>query len=138
MRATQIINVVTNFALQENVTNVSVFPQTEEVETGPILDTVAYILADLHTINLSATASVTDFLGYDQPTNTTTVALNAAGEKVDLPVALPRIDVRQASANLNFYDGQTVVLGKLRDEVTVGGKKVDARQNIEDKLVLVF
>jgi type II secretory pathway component GspD/PulD (secretin) len=137
MRATQIISVITNSTFQESATNSTIVPQMEQVETGSVLDTVAYVLSDGYTIHLTTIASVTEFLGYDKTTNST-VALNAAGEKVDLPVTLPRIDVRQASANLNLYDGQTVVLGKLRGEVTVGGKKVDARQNVEDKLVLVF
>ena len=112
MRATQIINVVTNFALQENGTNVSVFPQTEKVETGPVLDVVPYVLSDGYTINLALIPSLTEFLGYDQPTNTTPV-YTSAGEKINLPKALPNFRVRQAVANVNLWDGQTVVIGGM-------------------------
>jgi len=112
MRATQIINVVTNFALQENGTNVSVFPQTEKVETGPVLDVVPYVLSDGYTINLALIPSLTEFLGYDQPTNTTPV-YTSAGEKINLPKALPNFRVRQAVANVNLWDNQTVVIGGM-------------------------
>jgi beta-lactamase regulating signal transducer with metallopeptidase domain/type II secretory pathway component GspD/PulD (secretin) len=137
MRATQIINVVTNFALQENGTNVSVFPQTEKVETGPILDTVAYVLADGHTINLSAIATVTDFLGYDQPTNTT-AAYNQAGEKIDLPKALPKFRVQQATASVNLRDGQTAILGKFESHSTAGKSVAGTKPEVPEKELLVF
>ena len=138
MRATKIINVITNENYQENdTTNSTIMPQVEQVETGPVLDTVAYVLSDGYTINLTVTASDTEFLGYDKTTNSTT-AFNATGERTNAPVALPRFNVRQASANMDLWDGQTVVLGNLHSEVTVGGKKVDAKQNVENKELLVF
>jgi hypothetical protein len=53
-------------------------------------------------------------------------------------VILPRFDVRQASANLNLYDGMTVIFRKIRSEITVGGKKVDDKPKVENKELLVF
>jgi hypothetical protein len=139
MRATKIINVITNFSYHENdTTNSTITPQSAQVETGPILDTVAYVFSDGFTINLTAIPSFTEFLGYDEPTNKTAV-LNAAGQKVNLPVALPRFEVRQTTiASVNLYDGQTLVIGKMRKETSVGGKKADAGQNVEKSELLIF
>ncbi len=148
MRATKIINVITNFTLQVTATNSRISPQSEPVEIGPVLDVIPYVLSDDYTINLTAIPSLTEFLGYDTTTNST-ADFNVAGERTNVPVVLPRFDVRQASANVNLWDGQTLVFGILRGEVTVGGKKVDAKQesvedkvsakrDVEDKELLVF
>jgi beta-lactamase regulating signal transducer with metallopeptidase domain len=132
MRATQMINVVTNFMFQETGTNPFESLQTKTVETGPILDVVPYVLADGYTINLTVIPSVTEFLGYDPTTNTTT-AYTAAGEKVDVPKILPNFRVRQVVANVNLWDDQTVVLGKLEIHSTAGSKP-----QIPEKELLVF
>ena len=150
MRATTIINVITNFTFQETSTNLAVTPQMEKVECGQVLDTIPYVLSDGYTINLTTTASLTEFWGYDKTTNTTAV-FNAAGQKVDLPGISPSFYVRRASANLNLWDGQTVVLGKLEKHFYDGGKEVSAEPDyfvetekakgwpdVEDKEVLVF
>jgi Flp pilus assembly secretin CpaC len=137
MRATQIINVVTNIALQENGTNVSVFPQMEKVETGPILDVIPYVLSDGYTINLAVHPSLTEFLGYDQPTNTTTV-YDKAGEKIDLTKSLPKFQVRQAKASVNLWDNQTVVFSGLPEKNYVSGKETVEKSKASDKELLVF
>jgi Flp pilus assembly secretin CpaC len=137
MRATQIINVVTNFALQENGTNVSVFPQTGKVETGPVLDVVPYVLSDGYTINLALIPSLTEFLGYDQPTNTTTV-YDKAGEKIDLPKSLPKFQVRQAVASVNLWDGQTVVFSGLPEKNYVNGVEVKRKTTASGKELVIF
>ena len=142
MRATTIITVVTNFSFQETATNTTISPQVGTVETGPVLDTVASVLSDGYTIYLRTTASLTEFLGYDTPTNTT-AAYNAAGEKIDLPKVLPRFRVRQARADLKMRDGQTVILGKLENHTTIGavppgGWLVRAKPDVQDKEVLIF
>lgn len=64
MRATQMVNVATNFTLQESNNTPSIVSQTEPVETGPILDVIPRVLPDGYTIELPVIASVTDFLGY--------------------------------------------------------------------------
>jgi type II secretory pathway component GspD/PulD (secretin) len=104
MRATQLITVVTNIDLH--------IPLTETVATGPILDAVAYVLADGYTINLAAIPSLTEFLGYDQPTNATPPNAAAAG-KMDARKILPDFRVRQAVAKVNLWDDQTVVIGGM-------------------------
>jgi hypothetical protein len=128
MRATQIITIITNFAYRETMTNSFIFPQTNAVETGPILDTVASVLPDGYGIDLDATASLTEFLGYDNPTHTTATN-NSAGEKIDLPGILPRLRVRQASASIKLWDGQTVVLGPLNARFFDDGKELTSPWN---------
>ncbi|MGA2869659.1 MAG: hypothetical protein ABSF34_10925 [Verrucomicrobiota bacterium] len=109
MRATQVINVVTNFVLKEMGTNAAIIPQTGQAETGPILDTFAHVLSDGYTISLTTIVSVTKFLGYSSPTNTKT-AFTSSGEKVSLPSILPVFDTPQAHASLNLWDNQTLVM----------------------------
>jgi beta-lactamase regulating signal transducer with metallopeptidase domain len=136
MRATTMITVVTNLAFQKNGTNGSIVPQTETVETGPILDTVPYVLADGYTINLFAMASVTDFLGYAPSPNS--AAANNDLSKVDLPQISPQFRVQQAMASVNLWDNQTVVLGKLENRSMVGKWMADTKPKVQDKEVLVF
>ena len=124
MRATQVIDVVTNLVFREDATNGPILPQLVKVETGPILDVVPCVLADGCTINLALIPSLTEFLGYDKSTNTTTV-YNRAGKKFDLPKLLPRFAVRQVVATVNLWDNQTVVLGGMSfTNVTVIKDKV--------------
>src|ERR1700722_5094012 len=65
----------------------AITPNTQQVETGPLLDVVPYVLSDGYTINLTLIPSLTDFNGYDTPPNIASVTggLNV----VQLPVILP-------------------------------------------------
>jgi beta-lactamase regulating signal transducer with metallopeptidase domain len=150
MRATVIQTIITNYSFHAAGTNLSIYPQTSSVETGPVLDTIPYALSDDHTINLTLIASVTEFLGYDQPPT------NAMGNyikkyDVNLPVVLPSFRVQQASAQVNLWDGQTVVLGKPQQHFYDGDKEVVAepdsfvktkktrgQPDVMDKELLVF
>jgi beta-lactamase regulating signal transducer with metallopeptidase domain len=129
MRATEVLTIITNFAYRETLTNSYIFPQTNTVETGPILDTMATVLPDGYTIDLEAKASLTEFLGYANPTHTTATN-NSAGEKIDLPGILPQLRVRQASAHVNLFDEQTLLLGKFKTEAVGAGNvpKPDTRE----------
>jgi general secretion pathway protein D len=84
---------------------------TQQIETGPVLDVVPYVLSDGYTINLTLIPSLTDFNGYDTPPDIPNVtgALNV----VQLPVVLPDFTVRQVVTTVNVWDNQTVVLGGL-------------------------
>jgi Flp pilus assembly secretin CpaC len=144
MRATQVINVITNFAFQEEWTNQdgtiisnSVVPQTAKVETGPVLDVIPFVLADGYTINLTVIPSLTEFLGYDKSTNIIN-AVTRAGETVRLPTVLPRFRVQQASTHLRLWDNQTAVLMNLPAKVVVGGQEVSADSKRQDKEIVVF
>lgn len=114
MRATVVSTIITNFVFVENPTNgvASIVPQSGPIETGPVLDVVPNVLSDGYTINLALIPSLTEFLGYATPTNTTT-AYNRAGDKIDVPGLLPIFCVRQTVANVNLWDDQTVVIGGM-------------------------
>src|SRR5580704_13043902 len=89
----------------------AIIPYTQQVEIGPILDVVPYVLSDGFTINLTLIPSLTDFNGYDTPPNIASVtgSLNV----VQLPVILPNFTIRQVVATVNVWDNQTVVIGGL-------------------------
>ena len=113
MRVTQNISVVTNFCLQETNGTSSIVPQIENVETGPIFDVIPRVLPDGYTIELPVIASVVEFLGYAQSTNTTP-AHNLAGQKIDVPTVSPQFRVQSTTNSVNLFDNQTLVFG-LRD-----------------------
>ena len=89
----------------------AITPQTQPVETGPILDVVPYVLSDGFTINLALIPSLTDFNGYDTPPTIPGVTGNL--NVVQLPVILPNFTVRQVVTTVNVWDNQTVVIGGL-------------------------
>jgi RNA polymerase sigma factor (sigma-70 family) len=113
MRATQIISVVTNFCRQETNGTSSLVPQTEQVETGPTLDTIPRVLPDGYTIELPVIASVFEFLGYAESTNPAP-ANNLGGQEIDLPTISPQFRAQSTTNSVNLFDDQTVVFG-LKD-----------------------
>ena len=113
MRATEVITVITNFVFQETPTNSAITPQIGKVDVGPTLDTVAYVLSDGYTIDLTAIPSLIEFLGYDKPATNSTPVVTSKGEIVHVPIILPRFGVRQAETHVKLWDGQTVILGGM-------------------------
>jgi general secretion pathway protein D len=89
----------------------AITPQTQPVETGPILDVVPYVLSDGYTINLALIPSLTDFNGYDAAPQIPGVTGNL--NVVQLPTILPNFTVRQVVTTVNVWDNQTVVIGGL-------------------------
>ena len=89
----------------------AITPQTQQVETGPVLDVIPYVLSDGYTINMALIPSLTDFNGYDTPPAIPNVtgSLNV----VQLPTVLPDFTVRQVITTVNVWDNQTVVVGGL-------------------------
>lgn len=83
----------------------------QQVETGPVLDVVPYVLSDGYTINLTLIPSLTDFNGYDTPPTIPNVT--GTQNVVQLPIVLPDFTVRQVVTTVNVWDNQTVVLGGL-------------------------
>ena len=125
MRTTELITVVTNFAFVQSSTNgqSAISPQTTQVEDGPMIDVIPHVLADGYTVNLTAIASLTNFLGYDQPPDQ---HISKYDTSVHLPVILPVVSVQQAIGRLNLWDNQTVVLGSVQKHYYSGGKEVSA------------
>ena len=141
MRATQVISVITNFCMQETNGNSSIVPQVGTVETGPFLDAVPRVLADGNTIELPVIASVTDFLGYAQPTNATTPAYTTAGEKIDVPTVSPQFRVQQSTNSVNVLDGQTLVFALKNEHVPTDAALMEldgSATNLLDRQTLVF
>src|SRR5471030_700689 len=85
-------------------------PITQQLEFGPILDVVPYVLSDGVTINLTLIPSLTEFNGYD--TAPTIPGVNQVNV-VSVPTILPSFSVRQVVTTVNVWDNQTVVLGGL-------------------------
>ena len=104
---------VTNGA---GLTNGTFLMKGEPCETGPTFDVRAQVLPDGVTIHLEVIASDVQFHGYDKPTNSVTVYVEGRPQKADVPN--PRFTVRALPANLNIYDGQTVILGSAPEART--------------------
>jgi general secretion pathway protein D len=89
----------------------SATPNQTQVELGPVLDVVPYVLADGYTINMALIPSDTEFNGYDTPPTIPGVTGNA--NVAVIPPILPIFTVRQVITTVNVWDNQTVVLGGL-------------------------
>jgi type II secretory pathway component GspD/PulD (secretin) len=89
----------------------AITPVLQQVESGPVLDVVPYVLSDGYTINLTLIPSLTEFSGYQSPPPVANVTggLNV----VQLPTILPYFSVREVVTTVNVWDNQTVVLGGL-------------------------
>jgi RNA polymerase sigma factor (sigma-70 family) len=110
MRTTQIITIITNSIFEETKSVGSITPQTGKMEIGPILDVVPTILANSR-IQITTTASVIYFLGYaDSSKLTPHYATNSAGQQISLPIILPMIQTKKATARAVLADGQTLAL----------------------------
>lgn len=134
MRATEMVNVVTNVLLvhSENGSS-SILPQTNCVEIGPDLNIFPNVLADGYTINLVAMGSLKEFLGYDGPTNSSAHFFNSGDQ---LPKVSPKFRNQQIVASVHLWDDQTLVLGGLPDRVADTSKELPAVT--QDKELLVF
>ena len=98
----------------------AITPNTQQVETGPVLDVVPYVLSDGYTINLTLIPSLMDFVGYSTPPPVQNVTGNL--NVVQLPVVLPDFTVRQVVTTVNIWDNQTVVIGGLISSATASTK----------------
>ena len=85
-------------------------PSQQQIEVGPILDVVPYVLSDGYTINLTLIPSLTEFDGYDPAPVVPGVTV---ANVVTVPTVLPKFSVRQVVTTVNIWDHQTIVLGGL-------------------------
>jgi type II secretory pathway component GspD/PulD (secretin) len=85
-------------------------PSQQQIEVGPILDVVPYVLSDGYTINLTLIPSLTEFDGYDPAPVVPGVTV---ANVVTVPTVLPKFSVRQVVTTVNIWDNQTIVLGGL-------------------------
>jgi type II secretory pathway component GspD/PulD (secretin) len=115
MRATQVVTVITNLAIQRSGDS-AIAPQTAKFEIGPVLDVVPHVRSDGYKINLRMTASLTEFLGYaDVSTEPNLVQTIHDNVKV-----MPQFRTSKRSADLTLLDGQTVfICGILKTNFTL-------------------
>jgi len=99
--------------VQNNVGTAFVFPNPDQMELGPVLDVIPYVLSDGFTVNLTIIPTLTEFVGYDNPNEVLTSGIVLPAGSVLVPTVLPRFRVRQVVSTVNVWDGQTVVLGGL-------------------------
>jgi general secretion pathway protein D len=97
---------VVNQAVQTS----AITPNTQQMEIGPVLDVIPYVLSDGYTVNLTLIPSVTEFEGYDVAPTIPGISVSSV---VEVPTALPHFIVRQVITTVNVWDNQTVVLGGL-------------------------
>ena len=100
----------------------AITPIQQQVEVGPVLDVLPYVLSDGYTINLTLIPSLTEFSGYG--TAPSIPGINVANV-VTVPTVLPNFTVRQVLTTVNIWDNQTVVLGGLiSSQITTTKDKV--------------
>jgi general secretion pathway protein D len=100
----------------------SITPTTQQIEIGPVLDVVPYVLSDGYTINLTLIPSLVQFDGYSTPPDFAATISGGSATVVQLPTALPDFSVRQVVTTVNIWDNQTVVLGGLISSATSSTK----------------
>lgn len=100
----------------------AVTPNTEQVETGPILDVVPVVLSDGYTMNLTLIPSDTEFAGYQDPPSVAATTGSANANYIQLPVVLPAFTVKEVVTTVNIWDNQTIVIGGLISSVTASTK----------------
>jgi Flp pilus assembly secretin CpaC len=116
MWVTDTNEIVTNFAFQVSSSNSTVVvAQSGKFEIGPMVDLVPHVLDDGYTINLTAIASMREFLGYDSATNRI-YTTNNIGRRISAPTVRPGFLVHERLATVNLWDGQTLVLGNLKSQ----------------------
>ena len=98
---------VVNQAVQTS----AITPNEQQVEVGPVLDVIPYVLSDGYTINLTLIPSLTEFSGYATPPSIP--GISSGLNVVMIPTILPHFTVRQVISTVNIWDNQTVVLGGL-------------------------
>ncbi|GEM_PF-687575 len=94
--------------VQGAVGQAAITPITQQIELGPTLDVVPYVLSDGYTINLTLIPELLQFNGYDTPPTVPGIS-----GVVQVPTALPDFTVREVVTTVNIWDNQTVVLGGL-------------------------
>ena len=96
--------------------------QTQPLPFGPVLDVIPYVSADGVSIQMTIIPTITEFVGYDDPSGFIPQAQSvgsAAATPLSAQLPLPRLRLRQVTTSCNVWDGQTVVLGGLMSDDVV-------------------
>ncbi|EEF59678.1 M56 family metallopeptidase [Pedosphaera parvula] len=102
---------------------------TQNLPFGPVLDVIPKVSADDSSIEMNLVASVTEFVGYDDPKK-------LAGQKrTDVQIPLPHFRLRQLTSSASVADGHTIILGGV--EQNTPGKRGKEKPG-KRKTLLVF
>jgi hypothetical protein len=107
--------------------------------SGQEVDLIAYAKPDSGAIQLTATNTLKEFLGYDDP-GKERVEVLVGGKPTRVKPPLPRFRERKLAINATALDGQTLVLGRPQVTETVNNKGVKpvAKKEADIKDVVVF
>ena len=151
MKATQLRTIITDVKpaalTPPGVTGADAtnYLETETMELGPQFDVVPYVMADDFTINLFMTASLKEFLGYDEHGRTNKLTIYRDGQNSQIEVPLPLTRQRQMAALVNLWDNQSVILAHLpvttaqpADEYVAGKQMVSPPAKADKKQLVVI
>lgn len=111
--------------------------QSQAMSFGTVLDVLPVVDSDGFTVQMTLIPTVTEFLGYEDPKK---LKLAASADQGTFP--LPIIRTRRMTTSASVWDGQTIVLGNLSDQlldapVTLKGTPKTSAKN-QGKQLLVF
>jgi beta-lactamase regulating signal transducer with metallopeptidase domain/lipopolysaccharide export system protein LptA len=95
---------------------------TQPLYSGPVLDIIPYVSGN-DEIQLNVTATVTEFVGYDAPEPGEAVPVYLDGQATTTKPPHPRTHVRTMQTAATLHDGQTLVLGRPKDEMVTYDKE---------------
>ena len=108
--------------VQQPVGSAFIYPIPQQVELGPVLDVIPYVLSDGYTVNLTLIPTLTEFAGYDDPKSEVPPSGAGFQNAILVPTVLPKFRVRQVTTTVNVWDGQTVMLGGLVSDIVIKTK----------------
>jgi type II secretory pathway component GspD/PulD (secretin) len=85
---------------------------TEAVPVGPTLDVIPRVADDLTTVELTAIATIQEFIGYEDADESSYRRVWLDGEQRAVNLQAPRFRIRRLVAKVRVYDGQTLVLSQ--------------------------
>jgi beta-lactamase regulating signal transducer with metallopeptidase domain len=91
---------------------------TTAIPFGPTCDLIPYLEADGVTLTLTAIATDSEFLGYDDPKGFVPERSSAGGEPTKGTLPLPRMRTRYFTSSARILDGQSLLLGGLTTTTT--------------------
>lgn len=94
---------------ESNLTS-RIMPQASIIEVGAVLNVEPIVLDNGH-IQVTITATNTDFLGYADPSKLEPdYSTNSAGRQIPLAVCLPALQIKNVSAKAVLADGQNLLM----------------------------
>ena len=94
-----------------------------EVPVGPVLRLLPLLAGDGKTVQLTATPTLTEFLGYEASPRENRVRVWRKGVKQWIDPPRPRFQVRQLETRVTLVPGQTLALGTWEEPVLAGGEE---------------